>query len=171
MRVALALILTASAAQAEPQPAVAELMHYMEGLPACLERVGDAAALEDCSGRFATLCMDSEEGGYSTIGMTFCMLAENEAWDRLLNTEYQRAMEGAREMDADEAELFPEFAARAEWLREAQRAWIAFRDAECALAYAKWGSGSMRQTAGAACLLDMTSERTIELKYLWDFMR
>ena len=31
-----------------------------------------------------------------------------------------------------------------ETLLEAQRAWIAFRDAECALDYAEWGSGSMR---------------------------
>lgn len=171
MRIVLALILTASAAQAEPQPAVAELMHYMEGLPACLNGAEDVTAAQGCVGQFANQCMEREEGGYSTVGMMFCTLAENEAWDRLLNAEYQKAMEAARDMDAEEAEHFPEFAARAEWLREAQRAWIPFRDAECAFAYAQWGSGSMRQTAGAACLLDMTSERTIELKYIWDFMR
>ena len=35
-------------------------------------------------------------------------------------------------------QAFPEFANRAKALRDAQRAWIRFRDAECGLAYAVW---------------------------------
>ena len=47
---------------------------------------------------------------------------------------------------------------------EAQRAWIAFRDTACALDYAEWGSGSMRNIAWADCRMQMTAERTIELR-------
>ena len=66
--------------------------------------------------------------------------------------------------DEEEAAYFPEFAVRAEKLLEAQRAWIVYRDAECALDYAEWGAGSMRNIAHADCRLQMTAERTIELR-------
>jgi uncharacterized protein YecT (DUF1311 family) len=80
-------------------------------------------------------------------------------------------MDGMKAMDADDAELFPEFANRADSLRDAQRAWIPLRDAQCALEYAMWGSGSMRQIAGAACLLDLTAKRVIYLRFLGESMR
>lgn len=119
----------------------------------------------------AAVCMDSEDGGHSTLGMTNCALSEAQVWDKYLNLEYRAAMDALEAMDTDEAEFFPEFANRAESLRAAQRAWIAFRDAECGLAYAMWGSGSMRNIAGSNCSLEMTASRTIELRDLGSEMR
>jgi len=49
-------------------------------------------------------------------------------------------------------------------LRDAQRAWIAYRDANCAMEYGLWGAGSMRQIAGADCQMRMTAERMLELR-------
>ena len=49
-------------------------------------------------------------------------------------------------------------------LRDAQRAWIAYRDAECGLAYARWQDGSMRVIVAANCLMTMTAQRAIELR-------
>ena len=80
-------------------------------------------------------------------------------------------MAGLRADDTQEAEFFPEFANRADSLLAAQRAWIVLRDADCGLEYAMWGSGSMRQIAGAGCRMQRTAERTIYLKFLGNDMR
>lgn len=141
-----------------------EVQTYGPLLDACY---AEAATPEDrraCMGQMASTCMDEEEGGHSTIGMVWCLNAEADVWDRWLNVEYDVSKSGALAVDRDEAEFFPEFARRAETLLKAQRAWIAFRDAECDLAYAEWGSGSMRNIAYADCRLQMTAERTLRLR-------
>ncbi|MEM9427653.1 MAG: lysozyme inhibitor LprI family protein [Pseudomonadota bacterium] len=148
-----------------------EVAAYGATLDACYTAAADSAALTDCIGQMATVCMDSQDGGHSTLGMTMCAMAEARVWDKFLNLEYRATMDGLKAMDTDEAEYFPEFANRAESLRAAQRAWIAFRDAECGLAYAMWGSGSMRNIASSNCQLEMTAARTIELRDLGSEMR
>jgi len=147
------------------------LSHYAAALEACFDAAQDPAVAQACQGQASAACMEGEAAGYSTQGMTGCLLAEHAAWDDLLNRDYRRTMEALRQLDADEAEFFPEYAGRADALRTAQRAWIAFRDADCALAHAMWGSGSMRQIAGASCVLDMTAQRTIELRFLTEGMQ
>ena len=106
----------------------------------------------------------TQEDGHSTLGMTSCLSAEADVWDRYLNAEYKETRAYMKAADIDEAEYFPDFARRVETLLAAQRAWIAFRDAECDLAYAEWGSGSMRNIAYADCRMQMTAERTIRLR-------
>ena len=133
-------------------------------LQACLEAAPDTSGLEACQGKMSTTCMDSQDGGHSTLGMTSCLNAEAKVWDAFLNVEYKATRAHAEAMDKDEAVYFPEFARRAEALLTAQRAWIVFRDAECDLAYAEWGSGSMRNIAWADCQMRMTAERAIELR-------
>lgn len=159
------------AALAEPQPAVLELMPFMDGVAPCLAAAQTESTARACIGQGAGLCMNAEDQNQTTIGMMFCLQAEGEAWDRLLNSQYQSAMTGLREMDEQDREYFPEFANRADSLRAAQRAWIPLRDADCSLEYAMWGSGSMRQIAGADCGMRLTAERTIYLKFLGDYMR
>lgn len=136
---------------------------YGPVLRGCYEAAADVSARADCVGLMSTECMDSQEGGHSTLGMTYCLNAEAEVWDGFLNAEYRAAQDWVKAADADEAAHFPAFAVRAEKLLAAQRAWIAFRDAECALEYARWGSGSMRNIAHADCVMRMTAERTIQL--------
>ena len=123
----------------------------------------DIGAKRDCIGQASNACQEAEEGGYSTLGMSMCNNDEYEAWDVLLNEQYKLTMAAFKGMDVDEGEYFSSFAVRVESLRDAQRAWIAFRDAECTLEYAIWGSGSMRNIAGSACYVDMTAQRTIDL--------
>ena len=141
-----------------------EVAAFGPDLEACLTEAPDVAGLEACIGRMSTTCMDSQDGGHTTLGMTSCLNAEATVWDMFLNAEYKAMRTHAKAMDADEAAHFPEFAKRAEALLAAQRAWIAFRDAECDLAYAEWGSGSMRNIAWADCQMRMTAERAIELR-------
>ncbi len=148
-----------------------KLQIFADDLEACFFTSDTVELQRDCVGDMATNCMDAEEGGHSTLGMSMCSNAEAEVWDRLLNQEYKATMAWAKSMDADEREVFPEFANRATALRDTQRAWIPFRDAECAMAYATWGAGSMRHIAGTSCMMDMTAERTIELRSMREVMQ
>lgn len=45
-------------------------------------------------------------------------------------------------------------------LRQAQRAWVTFRDAECEFESMGWEGGSGRPMVQAACLTRVTTERT-----------
>lgn len=139
------------------------LSRYGPLVDACFA-YSDTVAAADCIGVATSACMEREEGGQTTIGIAGCNQAETEAWDGHLNAEYQATMAWAKASDADEAVNFPEYATRADNLLAAQRAWIAFRDAECGLDYALWGSGSMRHIAGTDCLMRLTAERAIELR-------
>ncbi len=140
-------------------------------LEACYAAAETDDAMTACIGQMSTACMDGQEGGHSMLGMSSCINAEAQVWDKYLNSEYRETMAALKAMDADEAEFSPEFAKRADSLRDAQRAWIGFRDAECGLAYAMWGSGSMRSIAWASCQVDMTAKRTIEIRGLGSEMR
>ena len=147
-----------------------EVATYGGVLETCFE-TSQQGARADCIGKMAEACMEAEDGGYSTLGMVMCTAAETQVWDRFLNAEYRSTMSALNAMDVDEGQYFPEFAKREDSLRDAQRAWITFRDAECGLAYAMWGSGSMRNIAAATCQLEMTAKRTLELQELGSEMR
>lgn len=145
-----------------------EVSAYGLILRSCYAETPDTDAKEACLGGISTACMETEEGGQTTLGITWCLSAEADVWDELLNDEYAQARDQAKAADADEAAYFPDYAVRVDKLLAAQRAWIAFRDAECALEYAEWGAGSMRNIAFADCRMTMTAERTLDLRRMWE---
>ena len=130
-------------------------------LQQCIETVRDinaeAAPGEEqeaatCIGQAANACQ-SDPGGSSTIGITQCNQREASWWDGYLNDSY-----------ADlQANLDPTAFAS---LKKAQRAWIAFRDADCSFQYARWGDGSMRNIAHSSCMLQQTAQRALSLSAL-----
>lgn len=137
---------------------------YRAVFDACVVDGAKMADLNRCIGEASDLCQGREDDGYSTVGMMFCALMERDLWDEKLNTAYQEQMTLARMIDQKSAQYSDDAYANLEdSLRDAQRAWITFRDAQCALEYARWGSGSMRNIIGADCHLTMTAERTIYL--------
>lgn len=85
----------------------------------------------------------------STTAMAACLDREAQAADRRLNAAYRAAR--AR---------IP--AKQAVSLQTAQRAWIAFRDANCR-AYAA-GEGTITQVETAQCRLNTTTARAAELE-------
>ncbi|MFO1013693.1 MAG: lysozyme inhibitor LprI family protein [Caulobacteraceae bacterium] len=95
-------------------------------------------------------CMDAP-GGDTTQGMVECYAAERERQDARLNSIYQSVIR----------RLTPSQAAA---LRQSERAWIAYRDANCAakLDVLEWGT--MSRLTAADCLVSMTIQRTIELE-------
>lgn len=146
-------------------PALAQINYaaFMAPVAACFSTAEDEPMARACIGTGARDCMENAEDGGTTVGMMACLLAERDLWDRLLNQEYAAARARAQAADDAERPYFPEYAVRVTQLRDAQRAWIAFRDAECAMEYGAWGAGSMRQIAGADCLLRLTAGRTLDL--------
>ncbi|TBN43883.1 DUF1311 domain-containing protein [Paracoccus subflavus] len=107
-----------------------------------------------CIGAAAKQCQQAP-GGDTTIGISRCVMGEHAAWDAALNREYQAARAH-----------YAEDQTAADRLRDAQRAWIAWRDAECAFQYARYGGGSMRTIAAANCQMSMTAMRALELRSL-----
>lgn len=106
--------------------------------------------LQDCIGAASGPCMESPDGG-TTMGMVDCLARETAWWDQLLNANY-----GTLRSDM-EGEAFTA-------LRDAQRAWIAFRDAECAFRYTFWREGTIRSLFYGSCRLDLTARRAIDLE-------
>lgn len=150
LAVALALVPVAGAAQDLPAAALAGLEATVR---ACFAGAAPGETAPDCLGAGAKPCTETPEG-MTTIGTAQCIGAETAVWDDLLNTEYK----------ALRAQMLATGEGLNDKLLEAQRAWIAFRDAECGFDYARWGDGSIRQIVGANCLMEMTAARALELR-------
>ncbi|NTJ43098.1 lysozyme inhibitor LprI family protein [Agrobacterium larrymoorei] len=97
------------------------------------------------------------------MDMNQCAGLDYEKADKALNAQYQalRKVLGERDKDADEGAKGYNDA-----LVAAQRAWVAFRDANCDLAGFQARGGSMEPMLVSSCLADMSRKRTEELKTL-----
>ncbi|MFN3868295.1 MAG: lysozyme inhibitor LprI family protein, partial [Hyphomicrobiaceae bacterium] len=104
----------------------------------------------------------------STLEMNFCADKDFTAADKALNAAYQRALKAVPGM-ADGAS--DRFSAR-NWekaLRDSQRAWLAYRDAECREHIPMfWGGGTGTTVAVIGCLTALTNARTKELRESYD---
>lgn len=118
---------------------------------ACFAGAGPGDITASCIGYAARVC--SEADNHATVSVIECNRAELSAWDAILNRQYGvvRDQLGARDPALSEA------------LLGAQRAWLAYRDAECGLRAARV-AGSYRNIILASCLLDETAERALELR-------
>lgn len=85
-----------------------------------------------------------------------------------MNACYQKALKTAdAALNASYREIEARLAddpATKQRLVGAQKAWIAFRDAECRFSTAAVEGGSIQPTLTAICLQEMTAARTTELK-------
>jgi uncharacterized protein YecT (DUF1311 family) len=95
-------------------------------------------------------CMDKSGG--VTQGMVECMVAETKRHDARLNKAYKALM----------GSLNPE---RQKQLQEAQRAWLKFRDTNCAFYYDPDG-GTLARVEANDCVMNMTANRAKELEAL-----
>ena len=120
----------------------------------CFAQAPTDAGYPDCLGQASNKCQD-QPGGSTTIGIAQCVGAEKDVWDAILNEEYGRTRQLFLNNGGEDL---------ARSLRDAQRAWIAFRDAECALRYQRLIDGSIRTIAHASCLLQMTASRAVVLR-------
>lgn len=145
----LALSPLAAAAQDLPAAALADVESTVR---ACFADYDPLADGPSCLGQGAQGCTAATDE--STMAMIGCISAETTVWDDLLNTEYK----------ARRAEMLAQGGGLNDKLLDAQRAWIAFRDAECALEVARWGDGTLAGVVGANCLMEMTAARAAQLR-------
>ncbi len=104
----------------------------------------------------------------SNYDMKMCA---NEDWkkaDAELNAAYDKAIASARESyrstrTAQGYENMPDSEAI---LRDAQRAWVSFRDANCKYQYQVYYGGTHAPLAHVLCMADMTKMRVKELRQL-----
>lgn len=142
-------------------------------LTACFERVaaaetaGDAtaepASLHQCIGTAADACMDGPDGD-TTVGMVLCLGHETREWDRLLNDWYGAAVAQVQTADAELEKLGSSAPPAGPSLRDAQRNWIAFRDASCEFESVRWQGGTAGGPASAQCMLELTAAQALRLK-------
>lgn len=95
--------------------------------------------------------------------MTACSQRDYETADTALNAAYRQTMARAQAMDKDLGDLDETMVGAVDALKTAQRAWIAYRDGQCALAGFEARGGSMEPMLVAGCLADLTTKRTDEL--------
>ena len=86
----------------------------------------------------------------STADMMQCADADYKAADKQLNQSYAALK---KTLDADGVKL----------LLDSQRAWLKFRDTNCAVAADQMRGGSLAPVINLGCLADMTSKRAKEL--------
>ena len=95
-------------------------------------------------------CMDASNG--VTLNMLDCIDSELKRQDARLTQSYKAAMQGLTTEQQRQ-------------LRDAQRLWIKFRDADCALLSDLTG-GTIDSLNSASCLLDRTGRRADDLAWL-----
>lgn len=153
-----ALLLAPPAALAEGGPRADP-----ERVRLCRDGAGAGDTTPSCIGAAAGACQEAA-GGATTAGIMACLDSETAAWDAMLNEEYGLLRGDLRAEDA--AAAGKSLVSRSDAMRDAQRAWIAFRDADCALRWSMWQDGTIRGPVAARCLLDHTARRTLELRDL-----
>jgi uncharacterized protein YecT (DUF1311 family) len=115
-------------------------------------RAGERAAADaaSCIGVVSDACQASPEG-VSNLGMTECMRRELAAWNERLNAAYGKWTEGCDDRKVCDAR------------KKLGRAWLAQRDARCALPGIET-KGSIAIPATSSCLLDETAHQAIWLE-------
>ena len=120
-------------------------------LRACMTEGGNAVT---CLGLISGPCIDNPDN-FDTLAMAECFRREAAAWDQILNEDYQALI---ALLDAEQTEA----------IRDVQRAWIAFRDADCAFHHILI-RGTMAVFTEAACLAAHTADRVFSVHaYLAD---
>lgn len=94
------------------------------------------------------------------VALTFCAEQDWMRADAALNAAYKRAIARLRAQDAD---LPPELRGGEAALRQAQRAWVGFRDAACEAEGFEMRGGSGEAMLVYACRARLTDERAADL--------
>jgi len=105
----------------------------------------------------------SDVGALPQTGMNSCAYQDFLAADAELNAVWKEAVTAVKAMDYGAR---PDGKAEAEALRDAQRAWIVFRDLACDTEGIHARGGSMERLLVSSCLAEKTRARTKDLRHL-----
>lgn len=130
----------------------------------CLAAAVYSTDKRDCVGQAAEACADQSLGGFNTRTMTTCLGNELAYFDDMLNVEYARVRDLARELDRAANGTSLDATSVADRLIQMQRTWIAFRDATCAFEERQYDGGTIGQLVYVDCLTTLTAEQTFRLQ-------
>lgn len=101
------------------------------------------------------------ENPMDQFSMTYCAGVDYEEADAELNELWPKMVASARDNDEYVGDLARDSGVptTVEALRDAQRAWIRFRDAQCSYEAYEVLGGTMQPMVGALCLARVTEER------------
>ena len=88
----------------------------------------------------------------TTLDTSICLAKVLKKVDLQLNDTYQKSLKTVEDSAQDGQNL-----------RDAQRAWIAYRDAACKAEYDLWGGGTGGPNAHTICIIRITRQRTTDL--------
>lgn len=147
---ALAFVALAAPAGAKSPPADAPLPADVHTIDQCLA-VQKAAKADSgsCIGAVTDACQQTPDGS-TTYGMMDCNKREIAVWDSKLNATYAALLKDAS----------PKLKKA---LRDAQRTWIADKEATCLIPYSFFEGGTIAGPLGGSCVNDFTARRFILL--------
>lgn len=131
-----------------------------EQLKLCLANSSNAEQDRACKDLVYLDC-EAALDSHATNVLASCLARETDAWDAHLNSEWSNVRAEAAARDAADAGAD---GANVKALLAAQRAWLAYRDAECDNTYQRYIGGTIRSLTAGACLADMTAERVIDFR-------
>ncbi|EUB96711.1 protein of unknown function DUF1311 [Rhizobium sp. CF080] len=99
--------------------------------------------------------------------MNICSQRDFDAADKALNAQYQTTRKAMKNWDADSS---ADLKGAEDALVKAQRAWVAYRDAQCISTGFQAHGGSMEPMLISGCQADLTRKRSAELKELTEAM-
>ena len=100
----------------------------------------------------------------SQMDMNFCAGLEFETADAELNRLWKKVVADAREADREVDRKYDKRPSSEEVLRQAQRAWIQYRDAHCTFEGYESRGGSMEAMLYNFCRAQVTRERIAQLR-------
>ncbi|MDF2231135.1 DUF1311 domain-containing protein [Albimonas sp. CAU 1670] len=160
---ALAALTTWSA----PAPAAADELDDARFLTQCVEtnlKSGTARAESICLGLIALPCTDAGPSGDDALAQekheTACLKREHAAWQVAMDEWWPDLLAAAVTLDARDDRQ----SASADALRQAQRSWESFAEAECGYAAALWGRSTYRDVSRADCEMRTLARRAIQLR-------
>lgn len=123
---------------------------------------------------FATLCTIVQASGQeidcenaeTQFEMNHCSGLEFDAADKALNKTWSEIRAAIKTIDENNKEYAPYEPSAAENLLKAQRAWIDYRDGQCAAEAAQYAGGTIQPLIRSSCLTGMTKKRTEELQQM-----
>ncbi|CAD7054512.1 hypothetical protein RHAB21_00556 [Pseudorhizobium halotolerans] len=99
--------------------------------------------------------------------MTYCAEQDFAEADEQLNAQYKVTRQAMKDWDGD---AMDGLGSAADALLASQRAWLAFRDAQCALYGYQARGGTMEPMLIYGCQAELTRQRTQQLKEQTDLM-
>lgn len=106
------------------------------------------------------------DNAISQSAMTMCAAEDYKRADAALNAQWKMTLAKAKARDVESPPMTASERRYADGLLDAQRAWITFRDAQCAAESLEMRGGSAQPMLLYGCKVAMTRERT---KWLKDF--